>query len=146
MFATSLGPPAGVMTDGADSEASEEPILSTGATDGSDGMASATGGSSGGSDGTSSGESSTGGTASTGSTQPPIDACEAAEGDDECVTCIRSSCCMQLEVCLTSDVCSCAYDCLLMGLELSTCALACGLDDQVTAVALCGVTSCEVAC
>lgn len=134
------------MTDGADSEGPEEPIQSTGATDGADSTTTG-GGTSGGADGSgSSSDGSSGGTASTGSTEPPINACEPEADDDACVTCIRSSCCPQLEVCLTSAVCSCAYDCLLMGLELSTCALACGLDDQVTAVALCGVTSCDAEC
>lgn len=56
--------------------------------------------------------------------------CDPAADDDECATCVKTSCCAQLEACAEDAACTCFQDCVEMNPGVRG-AIGCGGDCNV---------------
>lgn len=75
--------------------------------------------------------------------------CDPVPNDTACTTCAKNNCCTQLEACEVDSQCGCVADCVLMGGDLTNCAVGCGAippSAATTAVGMCVNTNCSNDC
>jgi hypothetical protein len=72
------------------------------------------------------------------------DVCMGEPGESECLSCTRSSCCMEAEACAPDTTCSCLLECFLAGCDPIGCLQSCGQNDQVNALTKCAQENCPV--